>query len=69
LLLREWGNLMDMQHYAPSKADDPAFARRVATYFRRSASPGAAVALLRMNTKIDIRGILPSNHVPTLMLH
>ena len=39
LLLREWGNLMDMQHYAPSKADDPAFARRVATYFRRSASP------------------------------
>ena len=44
---REWGELADVGHYVPSKAGDETFARRLATYFRRSASPGAAVALLR----------------------
>ncbi len=66
---REWGNLMDLEHYAPSKINDAAFARRVATYFRRSASPGAAVALLKMNTQIDLTNVLPAIHVPTLVLH
>jgi pimeloyl-ACP methyl ester carboxylesterase len=66
---QEWGNLMDLAHYAPSKVGDAAFAQRLATYFRRAASPGAAVALLRMNTQIDIRSILPTIRVPTLVLH
>jgi class 3 adenylate cyclase len=34
-----------------------------------SASPGAATALLRMVADIDVRHILPSIHVPTLVLH
>jgi hypothetical protein len=33
------------------------------------ASPGAALALTRMNAEIDIRDILPSIRVPTLVLH
>ena len=66
---REWGGLMDLAHYVPSKIDDEAFARRLATYMRRAASPGAAVALLRMNTQIDIRAILPTISVPTLVIH
>ena len=69
LVEREWGELMDLKDYAPSKADDEAFLRRLATFFRRSASPGAAVALLRMNTQIDIRHVLPTIGVPTLVLH
>src|SRR5688572_21925818 len=43
LVEREWGNLMDLDRYVPSKMADEAFARRLATYMRRSASPGAAV--------------------------
>lgn len=66
---REWGNLMDVAHYSPSKAGDVEFAMREAARMRRSASPGAAVALLRMNTKIDIRSILPTIRVPTLVMH
>ena len=66
---REWGNLMDLEHYVPSMVEDKAFARRLATYFRRSASPGAAVTLLRMNTQIDITNVLPAIHVPTLVIH
>ena len=33
------------------------------------ASPGAAVALTRMNAEIDVRAVLPSIKVPTLVLH
>ena len=69
LVEREWGNLMDLAHYVPSKIGDEAFASRLATYLRRAASPGAAVALLRMNTQIDIRGVLPTIRVPTLVIH
>jgi len=68
-LEREWGELMDVEDYAPSKANDEVFLRRLATYFRRSASPGAAIALLRMNTQLDIRHILPTIRVPTLVIH
>ena len=69
LVEREWGNLMDLSRYIPSKVHDVEFARRLATYLRRSASPSAAVALLRMNTQIDVRAILPSISVPTLVMH
>ncbi len=60
---------MDLAHYVPSRIGDEAFAQRLATYFRRAASPGAAVALLRMNTQIDIRQVLPTIRVPTLVIH
>ena len=33
------------------------------------ASPGAALALTQMNSEIDIRQVLPSVRVPTLVLH
>ena len=69
LVAREWGNAMDLAKYVPDKVGDDDFIRRLATYFRHSASPGAAVALLRMNTQIDIRAVLPTIHVPTLILH
>ncbi|MBD0349422.1 MAG: adenylate/guanylate cyclase domain-containing protein [Thermoleophilia bacterium] len=63
---RNWATL-DPVELAPSA--DEAFRRRLAAYFRRSASPGAAVALLRMNTRIDTRSVLPTIRVPTLVLH
>jgi len=66
---RDWGGIASMADLAPSVAGDPAIARRIAAYFRRSASPGAAAALLRMNSQIDIRGILPTITVPTLVMH
>ena len=66
---REWGGMMDVAHYVPTMANDEAFKRRLATYMRRAASPGAAVTLLRMNTRLDIRAVLPAIRVPTLVLH
>jgi len=64
-----WGRGIDLSRYVPGKLDDEAFMRRLNTYFRNSASPGAAVALLRMNAEIDIRNVLPAIHVPTLIMN
>jgi class 3 adenylate cyclase len=66
-LERGWGGDMDLDELVPSA--DAAFKRQLARYLRRSASPGAAVALLRMNTHIDTRAVLPTIRVPTLILH
>jgi pimeloyl-ACP methyl ester carboxylesterase len=69
IVARDWGGAMNLANLIPSKIGDEAFTRRLATYLRRSASPGAAVALMRMNTQIDIRAVLPTIRVPTLVLH
>ena len=69
LMERDWGGDMDLTDLAPSIAGDEGFRRRLSTYLRMSASPGAALALARMNTEIDVRHILPAIRVPTLVLH
>jgi pimeloyl-ACP methyl ester carboxylesterase len=66
---RTWGSEVDLDYYAPSMAGDDAFAKRLATYLRRSASPQASVALLRMNSQIDVRSVLPTVRVPTLVMN
>ena len=66
---RTWGGPADLSYYAPSAAGDADFAEWLATYLRRSASPGAAAALMRMNSYVDVRPILPLVRVPTLVLH
>ena len=53
---------------APSLAGDRRASEWLASYLRRSASPGAAIALERMNRGIDVRAALPAIHVPTLVL-
>lgn len=55
--------------FAPSVAGDPEFDTWFARYARQSASPGMAIALLRANAGMDLREVLPSIRVPTLVLH
>jgi class 3 adenylate cyclase/dienelactone hydrolase len=50
-------------------ADTSTDPKGIAAYFRASASPGAAAAIMRMNREIDIRHVLSATHVPTLVLH
>jgi len=69
LIQQGWGGVVDVHVLAPSRANDENFGEWWATYLRRSASPGAALAFARMNTQIDIRSVLPTIRVPTLVLH
>jgi pimeloyl-ACP methyl ester carboxylesterase len=65
----QWGGPVGIEERAPSMAADPQFRRWWASYLRNAASPGAAVALTRMNSEADIRTILPAIRVPTLVVH
>jgi class 3 adenylate cyclase len=64
-----WGSPEAFRALAPSKENDPDFQRWIGRYLRQSASPKAAAALLRMNTQIDVRNVLPTIGVPTLLLY
>jgi len=64
---RDWGWEADMRRMCPS-ADD-ALARWWASRARAAASPGAARALILMNSQIDVRPILSTIAVPALVLH
>jgi pimeloyl-ACP methyl ester carboxylesterase len=68
-IARDWGDRMDLDRYVPSRLEDEGFVGRLSAYFRSAASPGAAAALLRMNSAIDTRHVLPAIHVPTLVIH
>jgi class 3 adenylate cyclase len=58
--MRDWG--------APTLVNDDHAIGWLADYLRHAASPGAAIALERMNRGIDVRPALPAIHVPTLVL-
>jgi class 3 adenylate cyclase/pimeloyl-ACP methyl ester carboxylesterase len=53
----------------PGRAGDPEYQQAVARSERLSASPGAAVAVLRMIFEIDVRHVLSALRVPTLILY
>ncbi len=65
----EWGGPVGLEERAPSVASDSRFRQWWAAYLRTAASPAAAVALTKMNSEADIRGILPAIRVPTLVIH
>src|SRR5205807_3595877 len=53
----------------PSKHGDAAFLEWMSRYERQSLSPGAVVPLQVTNGELDIRHLLPSIRVPTLVLY
>ena len=69
VMRKQWGGPVGIDERAPSVANDPQFRDWWATYLRMGASPGAAVALTQMNAEIDVRNVLPSIRVPSLVIH
>jgi class 3 adenylate cyclase len=66
---QRWGSPIGLKVFAPSLAADERWRQWWARTLRLAASPGAGVALYRMNIEIDIRHVLPTIRVPTLILH
>ena len=69
LIERQWSGDADLSIVAPSLAHDAQARERFGAARRMSASPGAALAIARMNSEIDVRHVLPTIRVPTLILH
>jgi pimeloyl-ACP methyl ester carboxylesterase len=69
LMREQWGGPVGIDERAPSAAHDPKFREWWASFLRMGASPGAAVALTQMNAEIDVRNVLPSIRVPSLVIH
>jgi len=67
---RNWGDPSSVPDYMlGARSGDEGFRNQLARYFRLSASPKAAATLLRMNTAMDTRAILPTIQVPTLCIY
>jgi pimeloyl-ACP methyl ester carboxylesterase len=64
-----WGTGGSLPLFAPTRAHDQAFQRWWGRFERLGASPSAAKSLMRMNSQIDVRNILPTIRVPTLVVH
>lgn len=64
-----WGTGGSLQRFAPSRANDATFQRWWGRNERLGASPAAVTALMRMNSQIEISGILPAVRVQTLVIH
>ena len=64
-----WGRGVLIDLAAPSKLGDEAFRRWWARYQRLGASPGTIVQIRKMLGELDVRDVLPSIRVPTLILH
>ncbi|HZT64530.1 MAG TPA: alpha/beta fold hydrolase [Acidimicrobiales bacterium] len=68
-IAQNWGTGLSAGMMAPSAADDETVRAWFGAWERRAASPGAAVALLRMNAAFDISAALSSVSAPTLVIH
>ncbi len=66
-----WGQQADgmVELFAPSFSGDPRAAEFTARMERSAASPAMVRKIFEMFLDIDVRAVLPTIHVPTLVLH
>ena len=63
-----WGKGASLRAIAPSQLGEPEFVDWVAFSEQEGTSPGSALDLLEMNTRIDLRALLPAIRVPTVVM-
>ena len=64
-----WGRGDTIRAIVQSRADEPAITEWAARTEQEGASPGAARELMEMNLRVDVRNLLPSITVPTVVFH
>ncbi len=64
-----WGTGARLDGLAPSEADDPEFRAWYAKLERLAASPNQIRILQKLIGEYDVRSVLPSIRVPTLVMH
>jgi class 3 adenylate cyclase len=68
-VLEGWGDGVLLELFAPSYAEDERMREVWGTFQRTGASPSMGLATLQALLEIDVRDILPSVRVPTLLIH
>ena len=63
------GRALMLDLFARSMASDPQLREAFARYERQSASPGVATAMVRHIYESDVRDVLPTIRIPTLVMH
>src|SRR5215468_2540652 len=66
---KTWGGPFELGDGAPSVANDEAAQAWFGAYLRYSASLSAAKAVMKLNFEMDVRAVLPTIQVPTLVVH
>lgn len=66
---REWGGPVGVQLWAPSAVGEAEFERWWGRMLRQGTSPAGAIALIDLYRELDVRAVLPSVAVPTLVVH
>jgi pimeloyl-ACP methyl ester carboxylesterase len=65
----EWGRGRTLEFFAPDLAHSQAARTNLARFERLSTSPGTLLAYIEMSRNIDVRPVLPSVRVATLVVH
>ena len=69
LIENAWGEGGTVHVFAPSVADDPRVVEWFGSSERLAAPPGMVRKLVEMEPQVDVRTVLPTIRVPTLVLH
>jgi pimeloyl-ACP methyl ester carboxylesterase len=65
----QWGTPAWFDLVAPGTASDPPLREAMSRVMRLSASPGVALSMMGMVVDVDVRSVLPTISVPTLVVH
>ena len=68
-LRQVWGTGQFMAPFVPSATSTESGMAHVARFERHGASPAAAYAIIRMAAAIEVRGLCPAVHAPSLVMH
>ena len=68
-LVDHWGEGLVVGAVAPSRMEDPDFREWAGRMERLAASPGSIRRMFELIGRFDVRDVLPSIRVPTLVLH
>jgi pimeloyl-ACP methyl ester carboxylesterase/DNA-binding CsgD family transcriptional regulator len=69
ILRQVWGTGQFLAPFAPTATSTESGMAYVARFERHGASPAAAYAIIRMAASIEVRGLCPAVHAPSLVLH
>ena len=69
IMRQAWGTGQFMAPFLPSAARTKSEMAHVARFERHGASPAAAYAIIRMAASIEVRGLCPAVHAPSLVMH